>query len=44
MLSSQEIKQEFPGGLAVKDFGVTAESQVQLLAWELPHAVGTAIK
>ena len=36
---------EFPGGLAVKDSAVvTAVVWVQPLAWELPHAMGSAKK
>ena len=36
---------EFPGGLAVKDSAVvTAVVWVQSLAWELPHAMGSAKK
>ena len=45
----KKLRQEFPGGLEVKGSGyipgvaqVPAVVQVQSLAWELLHAVGTA--
>ena len=35
---------KFPGGLAVKDWALSAVAQVGPLAWEPPYAAGAALK